>query len=49
MWYVELQPDKVESTYPPPPEFALTFVLLSDHIQTAVYQGMIIQTRAVCE
>ena len=29
-------------------EFDRTFVLLSAHIKTAVYQGMVMQTRAVC-
>ena len=47
MWYFELQPDNVESTYPP--ELARTFVPLSVHIKAAVYQGMVIQTRAVCK
>ena len=40
MWYFELQPDYVESKYTP--EFARTFVRLSVHLKTAVYQGMII-------
>ena len=35
MWYLELKPDYVESTYTP--EFARTFVLLSAHVKTAVY------------
>ena len=44
MWYFELQPDYVESTYTQ--EFAMVFVLLSAHVKTAVYQGMVMQTRA---
>ena len=47
MWYFELQPDYVESTYTP--EFAMTFVLLFAHVKTAVYQGMVMQNRAVCK
>ena len=47
MLYFELQPDYVESTYTP--EFARTFVLLSAHVKTAVYQGMVLQTRTVCK
>ena len=47
MWYFELQPDYVESTYTP--RIARTFVLLSAHVKTAVYQGMVMQTRAVCK
>ena len=47
MWYFDLQPDYVESTYTS--EFAKTFVLLSAHVKTAVYQGMVVQTRAVCK
>ena len=45
MLYFELQLDFVESTYTP--EFARTFYLLSAHVKTAVYQGMVMQTRAV--
>ena len=47
MWYFELQPDYIESTYIP--EFARTSVLLSAYVKTAVYQGMVMQTRAVCK
>ena len=47
MWYFELQPDFVELTYTS--KFAMTFVLLSVHVKTAVYQGMVMQTRAVCK
>ena len=47
MWYFKLQPDYVESKYTP--EFARTFVRLSVRVKTAVYQGMIMQTRAVCK
>ena len=47
MWYFELQPDYGESKYTP--EFARTFVRLSVHVETAVYQGMIMQIRAVCK
>ena len=47
MWYFELQPDYAESTYTP--QIAKTFVLLSAHVKTAVYQGMVMQTRAVCK
>ena len=47
MWYFELQPDRVKSTYTP--EFVWTFVLLSAHVKTAVYQGMVMQTRALCK
>ena len=45
MWYFELQPDYVESTYTP--EFVRTFALLL--MLTAVYQGMVMQARAVCK
>ena len=47
MWYFELQPDYAELEYTP--EFARTFVLLSVHVKTAVYQGMVMQTPAVCK
>ena len=47
MWYFELQPDYVVSTYTP--EFARTYCLLSAHVKTAVYQGIDMQTRAVCK
>ena len=47
MWCFELQPHYVESTYTP--QIARTLVLLSAHVKTAVYQGMVIQTRAVCK
>ena len=47
MWYFELQPDNVKSTYNP--RIARTFVLLSAHVKTAVYQGMVMQTCAVCK
>ena len=47
MWYFELQPDYVESKYTP--EFVMTFVRLPVHVKTAVHQGMIMQTRAVCK
>ena len=47
MWYLELKLDYVESTYTP--EFARNFVLLSAHVKTAVYHGMVMQTRAVCK
>ena len=47
MGYSQLKPDYVESTYTP--QIAMTFVLLSVHVKTAVYQGMVIQTRAVCK
>ena len=47
MWYFELQQGYVESTYTS--EFAWTFVLLSAHVKTAVCQGMVMQTRAVCK
>ena len=47
MWYFKLLPDYVESAYTP--EFARTFVLLSAHATTAVYQGMVMHTRAVCK
>ena len=39
MLYFELQPDYAESTYTP--DFARIFVLLSAHVKTAVYQGMV--------
>ena len=45
LWYFELQPDYVVSKYTP--EFARTFVRLSVHVKTAVYQGMIMQTLVV--
>ena len=41
MWYLKLQLDYVESTYTS--EFARTFVQLSAHVKTAVYQGVIMQ------
>ena len=47
MLHFDLQLDYVESTYTP--EFARTFVLLSARVKTAVYQGMVMQTRAVCK
>ena len=43
MCYFEVQPDYVESTYTP------EFVLLSAHVKTTVYQGMVMQTRALCK
>ena len=47
MWYFELQPDYDESSFTP--RIAMTFVLLSAPVKTAVYQGMVMQTRAVCK
>ena len=47
MWYFELQPDYAEAKYTP--ELSRTFVRLSIHVKTAVYQGMIMQTRAICK
>ena len=47
MWYPELKLYYIESTYTP--EFARTFVLLSAYVKTAVYQGMVMETRAVCK
>ena len=47
MWYFELQPDYVVSTYTP--RIAMTFVLLSAHVKTAEYKGMVMQTCAVCK
>ena len=47
MWYFEQQPDYVESAHTP--EFAWTFALLSAHVKTAVYQGRVMKTRAVCK
>ena len=47
MWFFEIQPDYVELIYTP--EFAMTFVLLSACVKTAVYPGMVMQTRAVCK
>ena len=48
MWYFELQPDYVESKIYTI-KFASTFVLLSVHIKTAVYQGMIMVARVICK
>ena len=47
MVYFELQPDYVESIYTP--RIARAFVLLFAHVKTAVCQGMVMQTRAVCK
>ena len=47
MSYSELQQDFAESTYTP--EFARTFVRISAHVKTAVYQDIIILTLAVCK
>ena len=38
--------DYVESTYTPT-KIAIAFVKLSRHVKTAVYQGMVMQNRAV--
>ena len=47
MLYFELHPDYAASTYTP--QIARTFVLLFTHVKTTVYQGMVMQTRAVCK
>ena len=47
MWYFELQPDYVESKYTS--ELGRTYVRHSVYAKTVVYQGMIMQTRAVCK